>query len=68
MDYVSQGIAYLSMEVLLYNLAYEGYISVVYKSVIVAKLYVSLTPVRVKKHTDESYEDETQELSELEHI
>ena len=45
------------MEVLLYNLSYEGYISVVYKSVIVAKLYVSLTPVKVKKHTDESYED-----------
>lgn len=49
------------MEVLLYNLSYEGYISLVYKANIIAKIYISITPVKVKRHAeqDESVEDDT---------
>lgn len=46
------------MEVLLYNLSYEGYISLIYRSNIIAKIYVSITPVKVKKHHEESVEEE----------
>jgi hypothetical protein len=52
-DYVNQGVGYLSLEVLLFNLSYEGYISVVYKSVIIAKLYITLTPVKIRRYNDE---------------
>lgn len=42
-----QGIGYVSLEVLLYNLSYEGYVSIVYKSAVIAKVFVAVTPVRV---------------------
>jgi hypothetical protein len=56
-DFVHQGNGYLSMEFLLYNISYEGYISIVYKSAIIAKLYVSLIPVKIKKFHDEEEEN-----------
>jgi hypothetical protein len=40
------------MEVLLYNLSYEGYVSLVYKANIIAKIYISITPVKVRKHNE----------------
>ena len=52
MDFIHQGNGYLSLEFLLYNVSYEGYISIVYKSLIIAKLFVSLTPVKVKKYNE----------------
>jgi hypothetical protein len=56
------------MEVLLYNLSYEGYVSLVYKSNIIAKIYISITPVKVKKHSvqEESVEEDESELDQIE--
>ena len=48
-DFIPQGIGYVSLEVLLFNLSYEGYVSVVYRSAVVAKAFLAVTPVRVER-------------------
>lgn len=46
------GVAYLSLECLLYDVDYEGEISFVHDSNLIAKAFVSVIPVKVKKRVN----------------
>jgi hypothetical protein len=55
---VASGFAYLSLECLLYNISFEGEVYLVFNTKIIAKAFVSLIPVKVKKRTNTSQADE----------